>query len=139
MGRVLAIDYGKKRVGIAVSDPLKIIAQPLTTINSSDCLAFLRDYISAEEVERVVIGMPTQADGSPSDSQRYIRPFIGRFRKEFPDMAIEEVDEYGTSVEAMEAMIEGGVKMMKRRQSAGIVDKTAASIILSRFLEQERI
>ncbi len=135
MSRVLAIDYGRRRVGIAVSDPLRIIAQPLTTVESSQCLEFLENYFKQEDVGVVVIGMPTQADGSPSDSQRYILPFLGRFRKRFPEMRVEEVDEYGTTLEASRAMIEGGVKMMKRREKAGVVDRTAAAIILSRFLE----
>lgn len=136
MGRIVAIDYGKKRVGLAVTDPLQIIAQPLVTVAASECLDYLEKYFAENTVDRVVIGMPTQLDGSPSDSQRFIRPFIGRLRKRFMGIEIVEVEEAGTSVEAHEAMRAGGVSRSKRREKAGIVDKTAASLILQRYLEQ---
>ncbi len=136
MGRILAIDYGRKRVGLAVTDPLGIIAQPLATVSAGECLEFLARYFSENEVERVVIGMPTQLDGTPSDSQRYILPFMGRFRKAFPGVELCEVEEAGTSVEAFEAMLEGGVRRSARRQKSGIVDRTAASLILQRYLEE---
>lgn len=122
-------------MGLAVTDPLKIIAQPLVTVAASECLEFLTKYFLENEVERVVIGMPTQFDGSPSESQRYILPFMGRFRKAFPAMPISEVEEAGTSVEAFEAMLEGGVRKNARRQKSGIVDKTAACIILQRYMQ----
>ncbi len=119
---------------MAVTDPLCIIAQPLETVDSKEVLAYIEDYIKNNEVEKIVIGMPTQLDGSPSESQKYIRPFIGRLKKITEDMQIIEVEEAGTSVEAFEAMIEGGVSKMKRRQKSGIVDRTAASLILQRYL-----
>ncbi len=136
MGRILAIDYGSKRVGVAVTDPLRIIAQPLVTVDAKELFEFLNNYFQNNSVDAVVIGMPVQWDGSPSDSQRYIRPFIGRFKKEFPLVPLIEVDESFSSVEAQRAMIEGGVRRNARKQKSGIVDKTAASIILQRYLEQ---
>lgn len=134
MGRVLAVDYGSKRVGLAVTDPLRIIAQPLETVAAKECLAYLERYFQSEQVDVVVIGMPVQPNGEPSDAQRFILPFIGRFRKQFPDVELVEVDEIYSSKEALEAMIEGGVKRSQRAQKSGIVDKTAAAIILQRYL-----
>ncbi|MEG0656311.1 MAG: Holliday junction resolvase RuvX [Mucinivorans sp.] len=134
MGRILALDYGKKRVGIAVSDPLRIIASPMVTVSSKDILAWLEEYFATNHVDIVVIGMPLQMDGSPSDSQRYIRPFMSRFRARFPAIDLCEADERFTSVLAHRAMIEGGVPRLKR-QGKEIVDRTAASIILQGFLE----
>ncbi len=133
--RIIAIDFGAKRVGIAVSDPMQMIAQPLTTIPSGLVLDWMGDYLTENEVERVVIGMPTQDDGTPSDSQRYIRPFLGRLRKRFPEMTVTEVEESYSSVEAHQAMIQGGVKRDQRQEKAGVVDRTAAAIILQRYLE----
>ncbi len=135
MGRILAIDFGSKRVGLAVSDPLRIIAQPLTTISSGECLDYLEGYFGTEQVQEVVIGIPTQLDGTPSDSMRFIEPFIGRFKKRFPDMPLKTVEERGSSVEARQAMILAGVQKSKRREKNGIVDRTAAVIILQRHME----
>lgn len=135
MGRILAIDYGSKRVGLAVTDPLQIIAQPLETVAAVDCLEYLKGYLGRESVERVIIGMPIQDDGSPSDSQRFIRPFLGRLKKEFPGMEIVEVDESYSSVEANRAIREGGVSRNKRREKTGIVDRTAATLILQRYMD----
>lgn len=135
MGRVLAIDYGSKRVGLAVTDPLRIIAQPLETVAAKECLEYIERYLQSEQVDTVVIGMPVQPSGEPSDAQRFIRPFIGRFRKKFPEVELIEVDEIYSSKEAFEAMLEGGVKRAQRAQKSGIVDRTAAAIILQRYLE----
>lgn len=135
MGRILAIDYGKKRVGLAVTDPLRIIAQPLQTVPASDCLDYLEKYFAQNSVDIVVIGMPVQPNGAPSESQRYIIPFMHRFRHRFPLMELVTADERYTSLIAHRAMIEGGVKQSDRRESAGIVDKTAAAIILQGYLE----
>lgn len=135
MGRILAIDYGSKRVGLAVTDPLQIIAQPLETVAAADCLEYLKGYLGRESVDKVIIGMPIQDDGSPSDSQRFIRPFLGRFKKEFPQMEIVEVDESYSSVEANRAIREGGVSRNKRREKTGIVDRTAATLILQRYMD----
>ncbi len=137
MSRILAVDYGSKRVGVAVTDPLCIIAQPLQTVNARDALSFLVDYVSRFGVAKVIVGMPIQDSGERSDAQRYIRPFIGRLKKALPGVEIEEVDEAYSSVEAQRAMIEGGVKRSKRMQKEGIVDRTAAAIILQRYLEKQ--
>ncbi|MEG2864939.1 MAG: Holliday junction resolvase RuvX [Mucinivorans sp.] len=134
MGRILAIDYGKKRVGIAVTDPLRIIASPVATVASGETLDWLEKYFTAFDVDTVVIGMPLQMDGTPSESQRYIRPFMSRFRARFPPICLCEADERFTSVIAHRAMIDGGVPKMKRRDKE-MVDRTAASIILQGYLE----
>lgn len=134
MGRILAIDYGKKRVGLAVTDPLRIIASPLTTVASGECLDYLEKYFQENAVDIVVVGMPLQMNGQASESQRYILPFMVRFRARFPEMDLREADERFTSVLAHRAMIDGGVPMMKRRDKA-MVDRTAAAIILQGFLE----
>ncbi len=135
MSKILAIDYGAKRVGIAVTDPLKIIAQPLCTIPPGLVIGWILVYMTQHAVERIVVGLPTQDDGSPSDAQRYIRPFLGRLRKQLPDMEICTIDESYSSVEAHEAMAQGGVPRAKMAEKMGVVDRTAAAIILSRYLE----
>lgn len=134
MGRILAIDYGRKRCGLAVTDPLRIIASPLETVAAAELLDYLEKYFAQNVVDMVVIGMPVQMNGQASESQRYIKPFMTRFRARFPDMDLREADERFTSVLAHRAMIEGGVPMAKRRDKA-MVDRTAASIILQGFLE----
>ena len=130
MGRILAIDYGRKRCGIAVTDPLKIIANSLETIATHKLMEFLKNYMSREQVELIVIGKPMQLNGQPSESMRYITPFVNRLRKEMPDMPIEMVDERFTSTIAHQAMIAGVMKKSDRRDKAG-VDSIAASIILN--------
>ncbi len=136
MGRILAIDYGQKRVGLAVSDPLRIIAGPLTTVDAGECLDFLERYFGENEVSDVVVGVPTQLDGTPSESMKYIEPFVGRFKKRFPQIALHRVEERGTSVEALRAMIDAGVKKKNRREKGGLIDRTAAVIILQRYMER---
>lgn len=134
MSRVLALDYGQKRVGVAVTDPLRIIAQPLQTVPTNELLGWLEKYFADNDVSIVVIGMPLQMDGSPSDSQRYIRPFMTRFRARFPAIELREADERFTSVLAHRAMAQGGVPKAKQ-QNKEMVDRTAASLILQGFLE----
>jgi len=134
MGRILAIDYGRKRCGIAVTDPLKIIANGLETVATHKLMDFLKEYMSREQVELIVIGQPTQLNGEPSESMKYITPFINRLKKEMPDMAIEMVDERFTSTIAHRAMIDGGMKKSDRRDKAR-VDTIAASIILNDYLQ----
>lgn len=133
MGRLLAIDFGKVRCGIAATDSLQIVANPLATVETPRLEAFLRDYFAREEVEAVVIGLPRQMDGSPSESQRYLRPALGRLRKAFPGMRFELYDERFTSVLAHRAMLDGGMRKMQRRQKEP-VDRMAACIILNDFL-----
>ena len=132
MGRILAIDYGRRRTGIAATDPLRIVAEPLATVASDQLFEWIEHYFSLHAVDIVVVGMPTQTDGSPSDSQRYIRPFMGRLAARFPDVELRTVDERYTTVEAYEAMEQAGIP---RGRQAALADQTAASLILQRFLE----
>lgn len=135
MGRILALDYGRKRTGIAVTDPLQIIANGLDTVATHTLDQFLADYMSKNQVDEVVVGMPRQADGTPSESYTYIKPFVDKLQKKYPDLKIEWVDERYTSVLAMRAMIDGGVKKSDRQNKA-LVDKVSATIILQSYLEQ---
>lgn len=134
MGRILAIDFGKKRTGLAVTDALRITANPLLTIDTKDLLAWLQNYFVTEQVDIVVIGHPTQMNGQDSESMNYIRPFMDTFRKTFPAMPLVQFDERFTSVLAHQAMIAGGMKK-KDRQNKAVVDKLAACIILEGYLE----
>lgn len=134
MGRILAIDYGRKRTGLAVTDVLRITANPLLTIETNQLIAWLTDYFAHEPVDEVVIGHPTQMNGQESESMNYIRPFMGVFKKTFPTIPITMYDERFTSVLAHRAMIDGGMKK-KNRQDKAVVDKIAACIILEGYLE----
>lgn len=134
MGRILAIDYGKKRTGLAVTDPLRITANPLLTIETKDLINWLKTYFEKEKVDIVVIGHPTQMNGQESESMNYIRPFIANYKKLFPTIPIQMYDERFTSVIAHQAMIAGGMKK-KDRQDKAIVDKIAACIILEGYLD----
>lgn len=134
MGRILAIDYGQKRIGVAVTDPLQMIASPLTTVPVRDFETFLSDYFKTNEVDSVVIGYPTMMNNQPSDSVRYIDPFIKRFKKLYPAKQLHLVDERFTSKMALRAMIDGGIKK-KDRQDKAMVDKISAAIILQSFLD----
>ncbi len=133
MGRIVAIDYGIKRVGVAVTDPLKIIATPLTTINTTNALAFLQTYIKQEEVDALVIGMPKHLNNTPSPMTAIVTRFIKTLQKSFPDKQIIPYDERYTSKIAMASMVEGGVKKKDRRNKANL-DKLSATIILQSFL-----
>ena len=135
MGRILAIDFGRKRTGLAVSDILRITANPLLTIETKDLIQWLTDYFAHEQVDEVVIGHPTQMNGQDSESMNYIRPFMGVFKKTFPTIPITMYDERFTSVLAHQAMIAGGMKK-KDRQNKAVVDKIAACIILEGYLEK---
>ena len=137
MGRILAIDYGRKRTGLAVTDILRITANPLLTIETSELMDWLGDYLRKEPVDEVVIGHPTQMNGEESESMNYIRPFMGNFRKQFPDTPITMYDERFTSVLAHRAMIDGGMKK-KARQDKAAVDKIAACIILEGYMDSLR-
>ncbi len=136
MGRILAIDYGQKRVGIAVTDPLKIIANGLTTVHSKDIFTFLEDYISKEEVETIVVGYPVTLKNEGAQSLKYINPFIKKLLIKFPKLNIETFDERFTSKLAQIAMIEGGMKK-KDRQNKALTDKISATIILQSFMESK--
>lgn len=138
MGRILSIDYGKKRTGIAVTDPLKIIAGGVTTVATTDLVKYLTDYIARENVERVIIGEPKQNDGTPSENMSRITPFVNRWEKLFPNIPIELYDERFTSVLAHRAMIDGGLRK-KARQNKALVDEISAIIILESYLESKRL
>ncbi len=133
MARILAIDYGKKRTGLAVTDMLRITANPLLTIDTKDLLTWLGNYFRTEQVDEVVIGHPTQMNGQESESMNYIRPFMERFRATFPSIPLVPFDERFTSVLAHQAMLAGGMKK-KDRQNKAVVDKLAACIILEDYL-----
>lgn len=136
MARILGIDYGRKRTGIAVTDPLQIVANGLTTVPTHTLLDFIKKYIEQEQVEAIVIGKPTQLNGEPSESMRYIDPFIKRLQNELPQMPIILFDERFTSTLAHQAMIDGGMKK-KDRQDKARVDAIAASIILNDYLQSK--
>ena len=137
MGRILAIDYGRKRTGLAVTDVLRITANPLLTIETKELLGWLQEYFAKEQVDEVVFGHPTQMNGEESESMKYIRPFMGQFQKLFPNKPITMYDERFTSVLAHQAMLAGGMKK-KDRQNKAVVDKIAACIILEGYMESLR-
>ena len=137
MGRILAIDYGRKRTGIAVSDPLQLIANGLATVPTHQLLAYILDYLTREQVERILVGLPKQMNNEASESMKYIEPFVRSLKKKLPDIPIEYVDERFTSVLAHHAMLEGGLKK-KARQNKALVDEISATIILRDYLEGRR-
>ncbi|TFH38676.1 MAG: Holliday junction resolvase RuvX [Bacteroidia bacterium] len=137
MGRVLGIDYGLKRTGIAVTDPTRTIASPLITVATHKLLGFITDYLSREEVDEFVIGYPRTLNNLPGEMVKYIDPFVKRLRKLFPSRPVHLVDERFTSSIAMRAMIDGGMKKSDRENKAN-VDKISASLILQSFLESVR-
>lgn len=137
MGRILAIDYGKKRTGIAVTDPLKLIANGLTTVASPGLLAFLKEYLSKESVETFVVGKPVTLLNEPSENWKRVEPFVNLLRKQFPQIPVVLIDERFTSAIAMRAMIDGGVKK-KERQNKALVDEVSAVIILQSYMEDVR-
>lgn len=137
MSRILAIDYGRKRTGIAVTDTMQIIAGGLTTVTTNELLDFILRYIKEEPVERIIIGLPRQMNNEVSESMQYIKPFVNNLRKKIPDMAIEFVDERFTSVLAHRTMLEAGLKK-KDRQNKSLVDEISATIILQTYLESKR-
>ena len=134
MGRIMGIDYGRKRTGVAVTDPLQIVAGNLATVPTHTLLQFIKDYISHDPVERIVVGKPTQLNGEPSESMKYIIPFVNRLKKELPDVPVVMYDERFTSTIAHQAMIDGGMKKSDRRDKSR-VDAIAATIILNDYLQ----
>ena len=137
MGRIIGIDYGRKRTGIAVTDPLKIIENGLTTVPSHTVIEFLQKYISTESVEKIIVGLPKQLNGEPSESMQYITPFLNRLKKVIPDIPVEMYDERFTSTLAHKAMLDGGMKK-KDRQNKEKVDTIAATIILNDYLQSNK-
>ena len=133
MARILSIDYGKKRTGLAVTDPLQIIASGLATVSTSELFDYLKQYVSTEQVERIVIGEPKQPNGQPSENLQRVQQFVNRWRKAVPDIPIDYYDERFTSVLAHQAMIDGGLKK-KDRQNKALVDEISATIILQDYM-----
>ncbi len=133
MARILSIDYGKKRTGLAVTDPLQIIASGLATVSTSELFDYLKQYVAKEQVERIVIGEPKQPNGQPSENLQRVQQFVNRWRKAMPDIPIEYYDERFTSVLAHQAMIDGGLKK-KARQDKALVDEISATIILQDYM-----
>lgn len=137
VGRILAIDYGRKKSGVAVTDPMKIIANGLTTVPSHELFEFVEKYMQQEEVEMIVMGYPKQTTGEESESMKYIQPFVNRLQNKYPQLPVTWVDERFTSKIAFQAMIDGGLKK-KARQNKAMVDKVSATIILQTYMEQIR-
>ncbi|MGX7668349.1 Holliday junction resolvase RuvX [Flavobacterium pedocola] len=136
MPRILAIDYGLKRTGIAITDEMQIIASGLTTIPSETVLTFLTDYFSKEKVGKVLIGEPKQMNGEPSESAPIIEAFVVKFKQTFPEMALERVDERFTSKMAFQTMIDSGLKK-KQRQNKALIDEISATIMLQDYLSRK--
>lgn len=137
MARILALDYGKKRTGIAVTDPLQIISSGLTTVDTQQLFDFLKAYIGKEEVEKIIIGLPYQLDGSPTDATASVLHCIRRLKNSFPNIPIVSVDEQFSSKMASRAMIDMGMKK-KDRQKKGMVDEIAATLLLQEFMQSNQ-
>ena len=138
MARIIAIDYGKKRTGLAVTDPLQLIATGLTTVSTSTLWDYLQAYMAKEQVERVIIGEPKQPNGLPSENMERVQQFVNRWRKAMPAIPIQLYDERFTSVIAHRAMIDGGLRK-KARQDKALVDEISATIILQSYMESKRL
>ena len=138
MARILSIDYGKKRTGLAVTDPLQLIAGGLATVATSELFDYLLRYVAGEEVERIVIGEPRQPNGAPSENLVRVQQFVNRWRKQMPQIPIEYYDERFTSVLAHQAMLAGGLKK-KARQDKALVDEISATIILEDYMRSRKL
>lgn len=137
MGRIIAIDYGRKRTGIAVTDTLQMIANGLTTVSGGEVVSFLVSYITKEPVDLFVVGMPKQLNNEPSENMKYVEAFVTHLKRTIPSIPVEYVDERFTSVIAHRAMLEGGLKK-KKRQDKALVDEISAVIILQSYLESKK-
>lgn len=138
MGRILAIDYGQKRVGIAVTDELQLFATGLQTVHVKDIFSFLTDYLEKEQVETFVVGEPRQMNNSASDAQRFTEPFVKKLTKQFPNIPVERIDERFTSLMAQRTILEAGMKK-KARQNKALVDTVSATIMLQSYLQAKAI
>lgn len=134
MGRIISIDYGRKRTGLAVTDPLRIIAGVLETVETKQLEKYLADYFSKNDVDIIVVGKPSQMNGQPSETMRYIEPLVGRLRHAYPDKEVVLYDERFTSVMAHRTMLESGIGKMARRDKA-LVDRISATIILQSYMD----
>ena len=137
MNRIIGIDYGRKRIGLAVSDPLGMFASPLETVPPAKLIEYLKNYAEREGISLFVVGWPMNLDNTPAQSARFVEEFLRRLRKNFPDTPVELEDERFTSVLAHRAMIDGGMKKMDRRDKA-VVDKISAAIILQSYLDRKK-
>ncbi|MGV8945991.1 MAG: Holliday junction resolvase RuvX [Lutibacter sp.] len=133
MARILALDYGEKRIGIAITDELQIIASGLTTVDTKNIFIFLTDYLKKEKVELFLVGEPKQMDNTESESEQFIRPFVEKLSLTFPKIPIKRIDERFTSKMAFQSMIESGLKK-KQRQNKSLIDEISATIILQSYL-----
>ena len=138
MGRIVAIDYGRKRTGIAVTDTLQLIANGLTTVSSAELVKFLSEYVTKEPVDLFVVGQPKQLNNQPSENMQYVEAFVKHLKRTLPNIPIVYYDERFTSVMAQQAMIDGGLKKKKRQEKA-LVDEISAVIILQSYLENKKI
>ncbi len=138
MTRLLALDYGTKRVGIAVTDELQMIASGLCTVRTHDCMDFLIEYLSKESVSTIVLGMPKDLRNQNTDATPYVKGFVKQIRKQFPEMKVELIDERFTSKIAFQSMIDSGLKK-KARQDKALVDEVSATLILQSYMEQQKI
>ena len=132
---IVSIDYGKKRTGLAVTDPLQIIANGLATVSTSELFDFLKSYVSKEQVERIVVGKPIQPNGMPSENMARVEQFVNRWRKAVPDIPVEYYDERFTSVLAHKAILDSGIGKKARRENKGLVDEVSATIILQDWMK----
>lgn len=137
MGRIIAIDYGRKRTGIAVTDTLQMIANGLTTVPGGEVVSFLTTYVAKELVDLIVVGLPKQLNNEPSENMKYVEAFVTHLKRTIPSIPVEYVDERFTSVMAHRAMLEGGLKK-KKRQDKALVDEISAVIILQSYLESKK-
>lgn len=136
MGIIVALDFGKKRTGIAITDPLQLIASGLTTVDTKDLISFLKDYCSKASVETFVVGLPKQMNNQPSESEQLIQPFLKTLKNTFPNTFIEREDERFTSKMAFQTMIDSGMKK-KKRQNKAVVDEISATLILQSYLNRK--
>jgi putative holliday junction resolvase len=134
MGRIIALDYGQKRIGIAVTDELQLIANGLTTVNANEIMPYLKKYIASETVSCIVVGKPMQMNNTESESEKFITPFLKSLSKQFPDIPVVRIDERFTSKMAFQTMIDSGISK-KSRQNKKLIDTISATIILQTYME----
>lgn len=137
MGRILAIDFGTKRIGLAETDPLQIIASGLDTVDNKKIFEFLNKYLKTEQVDEIIVGEPKQMDDTASESEQYIKPFVEKLEREYPKIVIKRFDERYTSKMAFQTMIDSGIGK-KARRNKGLIDKISATIILQSYLESKQ-
>ena len=138
MGRIMAVDYGRKRTGLAVTDTLRLIANGLTTVPSNETIRYIADYAERESLDLIVVGFPKQMNNEPSENMKYVEGFVAQLKKKLPDMPITYYDERFTSVMAHQAMIDGGLKK-KKRQEKGLADEISAVFILQGYMENLKV